>query len=141
MNTLSNKEMIPHSDRSGGYVVTSRGLESQDAVRVRTLVRQQIETIADTRSREGVLADVLSLILVNVSQLAVSIAQAKTLADIKAAAQPVADTLASVDSAVKNGSLVLPYMVKPEGVTGVLADMTTLSNEVSAILVGAEKSL
>lgn len=130
--------MTLFSRHDGGYIVTHRGLEAQDVVRTRAQIHQQIECLADTHSREGILTDVLGVILVNFSQLVVALTQAKTFADINSAAQSIADIVAVVDTAVKSGELTLPYMVKSKGVSGVLSDISKLSNNVSAVLLRAQ---
>jgi hypothetical protein len=102
------------------------------------IVRQRINQVADSASREGVLSDVLGVVVVGLAQLTVALSKAKTLADVNAAAQPLADIGAAVDSAVKSGALKLPYMVKSGGAQGVLADMTKLSNGVAAVFAAAQ---
>ncbi len=99
----------------------------------RQRVRQAIDGVADSKSREGVMSDVLGVVVVGLAQLTVALSKAKTLADVNAAAQPLADIGAAVDAAVKSGALKLPYMVKSGGAQGVLADMTKLSNGVAAV--------
>jgi hypothetical protein len=103
-------------------------------------LRAKIDCISDAESREGVMADVLSVVLVGLSQLSVSLAAATTLADVNAAAKPIADICAVIDTEVKAGTLKLPYMVKPNGAQGVLVDMISLSNGVSAVLETAQQA-
>lgn len=104
----------------------------------RQRVRQAIDGVADAKSREGVMSDVLGVIVVVLAQLTVALSKAKTLADVNAAAQPLADIGVAVDAAVKSGALKLPYMVKTGGAQGVLADMTKLSNSVAAVFAAAQ---
>lgn len=104
----------------------------------RQRVRQAIDGVADAKSREGVMSDVLGVIVVGLAQLTVALSKAKTLADVNAAAQPLADIGVAVDAAVKSGALKLPYMVKTGGAQGVLADMTKLSNSVAAVFAAAQ---
>lgn len=101
-------------------------------------IRAAIEKQADQLTREGVLSDVLGVVVVGLAQLAVALSKAKTLADVNAAAQPLADIGTAVDAAVKSGALKLPYMVKSGGAQGVLADMTKLSNGVAAVFAAAQ---
>lgn len=101
-------------------------------------LRKSIDGVADPQSREGVMSDVLGVVVVGLAQLTVALSKAKTLADVNAAAQPLADIGAAVDAAVKSGALKLPYMVKASGAQGVLADMTRLSNGVTAVLAAAQ---
>lgn len=104
----------------------------------RQRVRQAIDGVADSKSREGITSDVLGVVVVGLAQLSVALSKAKTLADVNAAAQPLADIGAAVDAAVKSGALKLPYMVKAGGAQGVLADMTKLSNGVAAVFAAAQ---
>ncbi|PQA82730.1 hypothetical protein C5F52_14215 [Limnohabitans sp. TS-CS-82] len=104
----------------------------------RKIVRDAIDKVADTKTREGVISDVLGVVVVGLSQLTVALSKAKSLADVNAAAQPLADIGAVVDAALKSGSLKLPYMVKTGGAQGVLADMTKLSNGVAAVFAAAQ---
>ncbi|AWK14756.1 hypothetical protein SK355_07415 [Candidatus Fukatsuia symbiotica] len=139
MDEVNTDNLKPSFARDDGYVVTRKGLESKETVKTREWIRQQIETFADTRSREGILADVLGLMLVNFSQLTMAMAQAKTVSDIKAAAQPLADIFTVIDAEVKAGTLKLPYRVKPRGAQGVLADMSHLSNDITVVLLTEQK--
>jgi hypothetical protein len=84
------------------------------------------------------MSDVLGVMVVGISQLTVALSKAKTLAEVNAAAQPLADIGAAVDAAVKSGALKLPYMVKTGGAQAVLADMTKLSNGVAEVFVAAQ---
>ena len=59
-------------------------------------------------------------------------------ADANAAAQPLADFGAAVDTAVKSGALTLPYMVKGGGAQGALANMTELANGMAAVFAAAQ---
>jgi hypothetical protein len=101
-------------------------------------LREQIDKVSPASSREGVMSDVLGVVVVGLAQLTVALSKAKTLADVNAAAQPLADIGAAVDTAVKSGALKLPYMVKSGGAQGVLADMTKLSNGVAAVFAAAQ---
>lgn len=103
-------------------------------------LRKKIDAVADTASREGVLSDVLGVVVIGLAQLTVALSKAKTLADVNEAAKPLAEIGTSVDAAVKSGALTLPYMVKTGGAAAVLADMTKLSNGVSAVMQAAKTS-
>lgn len=109
-----------------------------DAFEKRQLIRKSIDAVADGPSREGVISDILGVVVVGLAQLTVALSKAKTLADVNAAAQPLADIGAAVDTAVKSGALKLPYMVKTGGAQGVLADMTKLSNGVAAVFAATQ---
>lgn len=137
MNSL-NPHQTADSSEEEGYIVTRKGPEPEKVVKTRHWIRQQIETRADMGSREGILADTVALILVYFSQLTTALAEAKTVSDINTATQPIAEVMAVVDVAVKAGSLKLPYMVKPLGAEGILSDISTLSNEITDILLKAQ---
>jgi hypothetical protein len=104
----------------------------------RQRVRQAIDGVADAKSREGVMSDVLGVVVVGLAQLTIALSKAKTLAEVNAAAQPLADIGTAVDAAVKSGALKLPYMVKAGGAQAVLTDMTKLSNGVAAVFAAAQ---
>lgn len=109
-----------------------------DQAEIKATLRQKIDEVADAKTREGVTSDVLGVVVVGLAQLTVALSKAKTLADVNAAAQPLADIGTAVDAAVKSGALKLPYMVKTGGAQGVLADMTKLSNGVAAVFAAAQ---
>jgi hypothetical protein len=119
-------------------VITEAMHKDLAATQAKALIRANIESIADSRTREGVMSDVLGVMVVGISQLTVALSKAKTLAEVNAAAQPLADIGAAVDAAVKSGALKLPYMVKTGGAQAVLADMTKLSNGVAEVFVAAQ---
>ena len=102
------------------------------------VIREGIDQVLPALSREGVMADVLAVVLAGLSQLTVALSKAKTLADVNAAAKPLAEISSAVDSAIQSGALKLPYMVKPGGAQGVLADMVQLSNGVSAVFAAVK---
>ena len=112
--------------------------DGQQAQIAKDRLRMQIENVADGKTREGIVSDVLGVVVVGLAQLTVALSKAKTLADVNAAAQPLADIGTVVDAAVKSGALKLPYMVKTGGAQGVLADMTKLSNGVAAVFAAAQ---
>ncbi len=103
-------------------------------------VRDNIDTIADPKAREGVMSDVLAVLVVGFSHLTVAIAKAKTLDDIKTAAAPLAVIGEVIDAGIKDGSIKLPYMVKKGGAEAVLQDMVKLSNGVTQVLQSAQKA-
>lgn len=103
-------------------------------------VRDNIDTIADPKAREGVMSDVLAVLVVGFSHLTVAIAKAKTLDDIKAAAAPLAVIGEVIDAGIKDGSIKLPYMVKNGGAEAVLQDMVKLSSGVTQVLQSAQKA-
>ena len=100
----------------------------------RSLVRAQINSVADPQSREAIMSDVLGVMVVGLSQLTVAMSKAKTIEDIKAAAAPLAEIGAVIDAGVKSGAIKLPYTIKEGGAKGVLEKMVGLSNGVTAVL-------
>ena len=100
----------------------------------RDRARSNIDAIADPKTREGIMSDVLGVMVVGLSQLTVAISKAKTIDDIKAAAAPLAEIGAVIDAGVKSGAIKLPYTVKDGGAKGVLEKMVGLSNGVTAVL-------
>lgn len=100
----------------------------------RQKVRDNIDELADPKTREGIMSDVLGVMVVGLSQLTVAISKAKTIEDIKAAAAPLAEIGAVIDAGVKSGAIKLPYTIKEGGAKGVLEKMVGLSNGVTAVL-------
>ena len=103
----------------------------------REIIRARIGASADPQSREGITADVLAILLVGIADLSAGLASAKTVADVAAAAKPLADQLAGVRQALASGALRLPYSVKAGGASQVLLDMADLANVVTDALAGA----
>ncbi|WP_099137896.1 hypothetical protein [Xenorhabdus szentirmaii] len=54
--------------------------------------------------------------------------------DIKIISQPLAEVFDTIDEAIKDGTLTLPYMVKSDGISKSFSDMKNLSNGISKIL-------
>lgn len=100
----------------------------------RMKTRDNIDALADPKTREGIMSDVLGVMVVGLSQLTVAISKAKTIEDIKAAAAPLAEIGAVIDAGVKSGAIKLPYTIKEGGAKGVLEKMVGLSNGVTAVL-------
>ncbi|MDE9445204.1 hypothetical protein KKJ04_06200 [Xenorhabdus bovienii] len=128
-----------NSNSFSGHVVTSRGLESEEVVRTRNLVRKNIERLSDSDAREGILSDTLGILLIHFSQLIIELTKVKTLEDIKSIAQPISEIFVTIDEDIKNGSLIFPYMIKPDGVSKSLSDMKNLSNDISNILLKSQQ--
>ncbi|CDL83729.1 hypothetical protein [Xenorhabdus szentirmaii] len=116
------------------YIVTSRGLEREEAVRERASIRKEIDRLSDSVAREGILSDILGVLLVHFSSLVVELTKIKTLEDIKIISQPLAEVFDTIDEAIKDGTLTLPYMVKSDGISKSFSDMKNLSNGISKIL-------
>ena len=112
--------------------------ESQQTQIAKERLRMQIEGVADTKTREGVMSDVVGMMFVGLAQLVVALSKAKSIADVNSAVEPLFKIGSAVDTAVKSGALKLPYMVKDGGAEGVLADMTKLSNGIAAVIAASE---
>ncbi|CAJ0742097.1 hypothetical protein R16034_02968 [Ralstonia edaphis] len=112
--------------------------ESQQTQIAKERLRMQIEGVADTKTREGVMSDVVGMMFVGLAELVVALSKAKSIADVNSAVQPLFKIGSAVDTAVKSGTLKLPYMVKDGGAQGVLADMTKLSNGIAAVIAASE---
>lgn len=106
----------------------------------KSTLRATIERNTDAMTREGILADVLAVVMVGLAKTTVALAEAKSIDDINKAAEPLHATAKAVLDAIESGALKLPYMLKADGVNGVLADMTKLSNGVSEVLAAAQKT-
>ncbi|PHM25142.1 hypothetical protein [Xenorhabdus budapestensis] len=128
-----------NNDYNSGHIVTSRGLEPAVVVHTRTLIRKQIDSLSEPAVREGILSDILGLLLVHFSNLIIKLTKIKTLEDIKSISQPSAEIFVAIDEAIKDGSLILPYMVKSDGIAKSFSDMKDLSNSISNILMNAQK--
>ncbi|MBD2797853.1 hypothetical protein ID856_15100 [Xenorhabdus sp. 18] len=135
MNKLDKKIK---NDYDSGYVVTSRGLESEEIVRTRAWIRKQIENLSDSETRESILSDVMGVLLINFSNLVVELTKIKTLEDIITISQPLAGVFSTIDEEIKSGTLTLPYMVKSDGIYRTFYDMKNLSNNISNILTKAK---
>ncbi|CAJ0699996.1 hypothetical protein LMG19089_02483 [Ralstonia edaphis] len=114
--------------------------ESQQTQIAKERLRMQIEGVADTKTREGVMSDVVGILFVGLSELVVALSKAKSIADVNSAVEPLVKIGSAVDTAVKSGALKLPYMVKDGGAQGVLADMTKLSNGIAAVIAASESA-
>lgn len=120
--------------------VSAQAMAEMLASARKSSIRARIDAQADQATREGVISDVLGVVVVGLSQLTVALSKAKSLAEVNEAAKPLAEIGESIDAAVKSGALTLPYMVKTGGAGAVLADMTKLSNGVSAVMQAAKTS-
>ncbi|MDC9583020.1 hypothetical protein PSI15_15875, partial [Xenorhabdus sp. PR6a] len=82
--------------------------------------------------------DIIGILLVNFANLMIELTKIKTVEDIKSISQPVAEVFSTIDEAIKNGSLTLPYMVKTNGISSSFSDIKNLSNSISNILTKAQ---
>lgn len=106
-----------------------------DPVELKQYIRNQINTVADASTREGIMGDALALTIVSLGKFAVTLRQAKTIEEIQLAAEPLAKIYEEMLSAIDTGKLTFPYTVKPRGVAGVIEDLVHLSNNVSTTLI------
>jgi hypothetical protein len=131
-------EIEKNDSYDSGYIVTSRGIESTRIVNARALIRKQIDSISDSDTREGILSDVLGILLVNFSHLVLELTKVKTFEDIKSISQPIYELFSTIEEDIKNNLFTLPYMVKPDGASKTFSDMKNLSNRISNILIKSQ---
>lgn len=129
-------------EKNNAMSQADKNIVEQTVLRAQNLqtVREKVGSLADQGTREGVMSDVLAVLVVGFSHLTVAIAKAKTLDDIKTAAAPLAVIGEVIDAGIKDGSIKLPYMVKKGGAEAVLQDMVKLSNGVTQVLQSAQKA-
>lgn len=102
-------------------------------------VRHTIDTTAgDSLSREGVVSDVLAVVLVNYCELVEKLATAKTVEAVREATSAQLGFSKAVNDAIRGGALRLPYAAKGLDQTAVLDDLKALSNKVSDALAKDE---
>lgn len=126
-------ELLSQTNYPPPYTAIPDATTLDPDVVAREELRNRINCIADGPSREGILSDILAVV-VGLAQLTAALATAQSLEEIRGAAGPLAVLGAEVNAALTDGTLVLPYMVKGGGPQGVLADMIRLSNGVSTAL-------
>jgi hypothetical protein len=104
-----------------------------EAEAMRSAARVRItESAGDIPSLLGTTADALQILLVQLATLAAAFVNAKDLAAIKAAAQPLADLTAPLLKQIATGETRMPYEAKGEA--AVLADIATRATAVADAL-------
>ena len=94
--------------------------------------RQQIrQTAGDTDSLLGTTSDTVHLLLYELGQLLPALSNAQSLAEVRAAAAPLAATLGAFAQSVDESSIRLPYQNKS---TDVLDDVASRATEVAQVL-------
>ncbi|WFQ78221.1 hypothetical protein PXH59_10560 [Xenorhabdus sp. SF857] len=122
-----------------GYIVTSRGIEPTEVVLVRNFIRNKIDGLSDSGTREGILFDILGILLVNFSNLVIELKKVKTLEDIKSISLPTAEIFNMIYKTINDGSFIFPYMVKSDGISKSFYDIKNLSNNISNIFMDVQK--
>lgn len=108
-------------------MATATGSVRRDDVRARIT-----QTAGDIPSLLGTAADALQMLLVHVAGLSAAIANAKDLAAIKAAAQPLADLTAPLLKQIADGDVRMPFAVKGEA--AVMVDIAIRATAVADAL-------
>ncbi len=125
---------------SGRLSIDPDDLAIYQAEETRKTIRHGIENdVADMSSLLGTTSDGAALCLAKLAELAASLSTATTLAEVRAAAQPLATLTADFLSKVQDGTIQLPHMVKGgdaaalteigDRLTGVAAVITQNSGE------------
>lgn len=112
--------------------------ESEQSERRRKDVRARISQQAgDPQSLLGSTADGTALLLYEVARLVESLNSATTLADVRSAAQPLAEVLGDFRARVDSGQCQLPYRVKG-GSAVVLPEIDVLCSAVSEVIASGD---
>ena len=99
----------------------------------RALTRQTIaKNAGDTPTLVGTYGDAVTFLLVETAKLAIAINGATTIAQIRAAAEPLATALTPLAEAVEEGTLKPAYRNKQGGEQAALAEITTRIGEVGS---------
>ncbi len=130
MDTSANYgyDSAAEAQRVAGFIET---------IRAKNELRAGIDSVSDTKTREGVLADVLAYFVNAQAVAAAAVAKASTIADIKAAFAEQAKIGQVLLDLMAAGKLVFPYQAKGLDGAGILADLVRVSNGVSGALAQA----
>ena len=100
----------------------------------RALTRQTIaENAGDKQTLVGTYGDAVTFLLVETAKLATAINGATTIAQIKAATEPLATALTPLEEAVEDGTLQLAYRNKTGGQDAALAEIATRVGQVGGV--------
>ena len=100
----------------------------------RALTRQTIaDSAGDTQTLVGTYGDAVTFLLVETAKLATAINGATTIAQIRAAAEPLATALTPLAEAIEAGTLQLAYRNKTGGQDASLAEIATRVGEVGSV--------
>ncbi len=130
MDTSANYgyDSAAEAQRVAGFIET---------IRAKNELRAGIDSVSDTKTREGVLADVLAYQINALAAAAVAMSKAQSLAEARAAFADLANIGQQLLDLQASGALVFPYRAKKLDGAGILADLVRVSNGVSGALVQA----
>ena len=107
----------------------------------RALTRQTIaDSAGDSQTLIGTYGDAVTFLLVETAKLAAAINDATRIADIKAAAEPLATALTPLAEAVEDGTLKLAYRTKTGGEQAALAEIATRIGQVGSAFEDANNN-
>ena len=106
----------------------------------RALTRASIaDSAGDTQTLVGTYGDAITFLLVETAKLATAINGATTIAQIRAAAEPLATALTPLAEAVEDGTVQLAYRNKTGGQDAALAEIKNRISQVGGAFVEAEQ--
>lgn len=113
-------------------------IAKQQAIEAKQKLRHQIrQTAGDTESLLGTTADAAQLLLYEIGKLAQALNTAGSLAEVRAAAQPLSNLLGPLVAAVDAGTVKLPYQVKG-GPGAVLPEIQDRATQVADVLAAGQ---
>lgn len=98
-------------------------------------LRDELHKTADAESLLGTTADAVQLILYEFGKMAIGISAATTLAEMRAAAEPVKVIMEPFIAKVDADTVLLPY--RDKGLDAVMADIETRATVVANLLRAA----
>ncbi|MEO0485264.1 MAG: hypothetical protein AAF092_05075 [Pseudomonadota bacterium] len=118
---------------SAGAIAAAEQAEMARTARI--AIRQQIAaTAGDTKSLLGTTSDAAALALLELAKLSKALSTANSLAEVRAAAQPLADLTAPLLARVESGVTKLPHLAK--GADVAIAEMEARATAVTEALSG-----
>lgn len=110
----------------------------QQAAEAKQRLRRRIHLSAgDAESLLGTTADAVQILLYEIGKLAQALNAAGSLAEVRAAAQPLSDLLGPLAAAVDAGTVKLPYQVKG-GPGVVLPEIQDRATQVADVLAAGQ---
>ena len=125
------------------YAYNDTELNQQESVALQNYMnkvqlRSDIQQSAgDLSSLLGSTADTAQILLCEVAELAAALNKANSLAEVRAASQPLHDLLAPMRQRIADGQTQMPYQVK--GVEASLQDIEQRATTVAAALQQAQE--
>lgn len=106
-----------------------------ERLRAKDRLRWNLENVADTRTREGITADTVALLVYGLAEVIHSINTASSLTDLKTKLKDRAPSAKQLLDGVAAGQIKLPYLsAKDGGVAAVMHDFIRLNNGVTDVL-------